>query len=259
MTIDYSKYSLEELLDVKENINAAKYPQRYQDLLAEIDNRANSPEEQLLEQKQVQSENELEDAYNSNYGYRLEYFEFEARGDEYKRALFLLAFLLINIVFLCWAVPQYHVAPLSEVHEFRTLVDEVKCKTETVYDEELDKTTRYYDLYLQSYPETFAALGISRALCQKIAKTISVSINGAEAQEQTEISLWHEQGLVYQIAHKNRIVLPYTYMKSKIYNLQTTNFKMNWFLLIGIWIICFPSFINAIFPGTFVKNKSINV
>ena len=242
MLIDYSKYSLEELLDVKENIDSEKYAQRYKNLIEEIELRRNTPEEKQLKQKRVEFENE------QNHYRRIDFLEFGAKGDEKIRLFFIIAFISINLVFLWWAIPKYNVTPLAKIHEFRTVIDSAVCKTETVHNNETNTVTRYYDFYIESYPDTFTAIGISKSQCQKLARTLT---------DKSEVSVWHIQGIVYQIASNEGVVLPYTYMKKIIYKQQTKSFQMNWFLLIGVWVLCFQSLANAFFPGTFVKKNPL--
>jgi hypothetical protein len=51
MNPDYTKYTLIELYDVKDNIDNEYYPERYDSLLNEIRKRENNPENKLEPQK----------------------------------------------------------------------------------------------------------------------------------------------------------------------------------------------------------------
>ena len=236
MSINYSNYTLDELFDVNQNIDKDKYPERYKQLCEEIQRRKESGE---FERK-IQEIEDQEDDKNEFI------IEFSSEGKGTNRKLFIIGFVLINLVVLAFVLPKYIVSDLANIHEFSTEVDFIECHKEEVIDDETDKVYIFFDLNITSYQDIFSAVGIGEGKCKNLAKSIKVGSN---------ISIWHEYGLIHQIKSKDKMLLPYVYMESKVRELRTDNASLYWFGLLALWVMLFKSVTNAVVPGTFTSNK----
>lgn len=83
MLIDYTKYTVDELLDVNENINKDKYPERYKQLCDEIQRRKDSGEFEKREQKIEELQDDVEDEI---------IIEFSPDGSATSRTIFVVGF-----------------------------------------------------------------------------------------------------------------------------------------------------------------------
>jgi hypothetical protein len=172
--------------------------------------------------------------------------EFSADGNGTSRKLFILGFILVNVVILAFVLPKYIVSDLANIHEYSTEIDFIECHKEEVIDDETDKVYTYFDLNIGSYQDTFSAVGISEGKCKNLARNIKVGTN---------VSIWHEGGLIHQLKSQDKLLLPYIYMKPKVRELRTNDANFYWFGLVFVWVILFKSVANAVVPGTFTSNN----
>jgi len=235
--IDYTKYTLDELLDVNENINKDKYPERYKQLCDEIQRRKDIGEfivkEKMIEDLQDNDEDEI-------------IIEFSPSGAGIFRIIFLVGFFLINILVLAILLSKYTVTDISKVHEYSTIIDSVECQREEVTYSKSDRVDTYFHLNIMSYQDLFTADRISESKCRMLARELNVG---------TKVSIWHEDGLIFQLRSDTETLLSYQYMRPNIQTVQTSNSSYYWFGLFIFWIIFFKSLINACCPGTFTKEK----
>ena len=237
VSINYSNYTLEELFDVNENIDKDMYPERYKQLCEEIERRKQSGE---FERKVKEIEdNKGEDDDENEF-----IIEFSSEG--ISRKLFILGFILTNLIVLALVLPKYIVSDLTNIHEYSTEIDSIECHKEKVIDDETDKVYTYFDLNINSYQDTFSAIGIGEGKCENLARYLKVGSN---------VSIWHEDGLIHQLKSKDKMLLPYVYMKSKVRELRTEGVNFYWFGLVALWFMLFKSLANAVMPGTFTSNK----
>lgn len=238
MHIDYSTYTLDELLDVKNNIDSKRYSERYERLCDELELRKNNGDFKARERKiEAEEEDDSEDFI----------LEFSSDGKGIFRKLFISAFILINLSFLFFIIPKYFVSNISDVHLYTTSVDFIECSKVEIIDDETDKVQTYFDINISSGQDNFSAVNIAKRKCKKIAQQITLNDN---------ISIWHEEGLVHQLKTNNKMLLSYSYMKPKIKELRTDGLYSYWLGLIVFWFILFKSLVNAVVPGTFTTNKS---
>ena len=241
MSINYSNYTLDELFDVNENIDKDQYPGRYKQLCEEIQRRKETGE---FEQKvQEIEEQEAEDDDENEF-----IIEFSAEGNGKNRKLFILGFILVNVIVLAFVLPKYIVSDLANIHEYSTEIDFVECHKEEVIDDETDKVYTYFDLNIGSYKDTFSAIGIGEGKCKNLARKLKVGTN---------VSIWHEGGLIHQLKSQDNMLLPYIYMEPKVRELRTDDANLYWFGLLALWLMLFKSVANAVVPGTFTSNKPI--
>ena len=238
MSINYANYTLDELLDVNKNIDRGMYPDRYKQLSEEIQRRKQNGE---FEKKSQEIEaQEDEDEF---------FIEFASDGNGISRKLFISAFVLINIVVLTFLLPKYIVSDISDIHEYSTEIDFIKCHKIEVIDDETDTVNNYFDLDINSYQDTFSAVDIGEEKCNNLAKNLKVGSN---------ISIWHENGLIHQLKSQDDMLLSYSYMKPKVRELRTDGDYLYWIGLIVLWVILFKSLANAVVPGTFTLHKKVN-
>ena len=107
MKIDYSKYTVAELLDVNENIDAGQFPHRHKLLQEEIERRKTSGELR----PQVEEHDDSDDSDDNNE------IIIEFSADGHSRKLFIFGFLIVNLVILAYMIPKYIVTDIVEVHE----------------------------------------------------------------------------------------------------------------------------------------------
>ena len=237
MLIDYTKYTVDELLDVNENINKDKYPERYKQLCDEIQRRKDSGEFEKREQKIEELQDDVEDEI---------IIEFSPDGSATSRTIFVVGFFLINILFLAFVLSKYLVTDISYVHEYSTIIDFIECHKEEITYSKSDKVDTYFDLKIGSFQDSFIAAGISESKCKILARDLTVG---------SKISIWHEAGLVFQLKSDNAMLLSYQYMKPKVQAVQTSSLGFYWFGLLALWLMFFKSLVNAFFPGTFTSDK----
>jgi len=239
MTINYSNYTVDELLEVDERIDKDKHPQLYKKLCDEIQRRKENGE--FEEKKQ-----ELDDE-NIHSSFNLEYIiEFSKEGSGKTRKIFILMFTLINIISLSFLIPKYIVPDLSSTHKYLTKIDSIECDTREIVNSETDDVYEYSDLNLTSYQDNFYAIGISRKKCKVLSNNLTVG---------SDVFIWHDNGLIYQLKFNNETLLSYNYMKPRILQLKTDDVLLYSMYLIAFWGLFFKSLVNAISPGTFVSKS----
>ncbi len=239
MNIDYSKLTTDELWDVHENIDKERYPERYADLLKEIQKRNRSsavnPNQGTKPSRHLIGDDEDDETF---------VIEFSSTGSKVPRILFISGFLALNVIFFAIQLPKLFVTSLDDVHMYSMELSSVECKKDIVYDEE-DRAYTYFDLHIDDFEDRFSALGINEYKCRQLALSLS--------QGQT-VSIWHKDGLIYQLYSGNSPLLTYGYLKPKIRSMQTEGLWLFWMILLFIWIFLFKSLVNAIVPGTFRKD-----
>ena len=239
MSINYANYTLDELFDVNESIDRDQHPARYKQLCEEIQRRKESGEFEKRSQE-IEAQEDDHDEENEFI------IEFSSEGKGTKRKLFISAFVLINIIVLAFLLPKYIVSDISDIHEYSTEIDSIECHKEEVIDDDTDKVYTYFDLNIESYQDTFSAVGIGEGKCKNLARDLTVGTN---------LSIWHEGGLIHQLKSQDSMLLSYSYMKPKVREIRTTDLYLYWFGLLVLWFMLFKSLANAIVPGTFTSNK----
>ena len=156
-----------------------------------------------------------------------------------------MAFALINLIFLAFIIPKYIVKDISQIHEYSTQLASIECKEIELIDEETDKVTVVFDLNIHATGNVYSAVGIDKTKCQQLAKTLHSG---------DDVSIWHEEGLMYQLNSAQGILLSYQYLTPKIKALKSENVSFIWFGLLAVWAFLFKSLLNAISPGTFSKS-----
>lgn len=171
------------------------------------------------------------------------FFEFSAVGHKKRRRFFIGIFLLFNVIILGTVVPKYFVKSLNSTHQYNTSLTAFKCNRNEV--EETGSIRVYHDLDIISGDDLFVAFDISPRMCLALMSDYKMG---------DEISIWHHQGIVYQLKVGERVLVSYRYLKSRIRDVQTEDVFMYWAILILVWFVLFKSVINAISPGSFVKD-----
>jgi hypothetical protein len=237
VTINYSNYTLDELLDVDENIDRDKYPDRYKQLSEELLRRKQNGE---FEQKALQTEKLAKESREDEF---IIEFAPEAKGTN--RQLFICIFILINVAVLAFVLPKYWVSDLSDIHQYTTNISSIVCYKEEVTNSKTQKVTTYFDLNIGSFQDSFSAVGLNGSKCRTLARDLAPG---------TAVSIWHQDGLIHQMKSKEIMLLSYDYMKPRVRDIRTENVIFYWFGLLALWMLLFKSLVNAFRPGTFTAN-----
>ena len=234
MEVNYSRYSYDELLEVKEVIDKDKFPQRYQRLLEEIELRIKnndvSPQESIKE-----------DDDKSKLWEKLTVYNFEKRLHRYT---FILFFSTCVTYFLTYIVPAVFHTKLANLPAYKTEIHNIECKRHTYRYRGRDHV--YYNLELTSYGFTFYVPDMKRSHCKKAEK---------EFRTGELVTIWYENDLIYQLANESRVVLPYHYLKRYVWH-ENINYSFNYMIGLIIFVsIFFKSFVNCISPNSYIPNQ----
>lgn len=114
-----------------------------------------------------------------------------------------------------------------------------------LYDDESETRTTVYDLIITVENDEFSALSIDGRMCQQVVNSINLEQN---------LTIWHHEGLIYQLSNQSGLLLSYNYLKAIIYDLQTDGATSLWIVFIWFWLFVYKTATNVIIPGTF-KNE----
>lgn len=240
MKIDYSTYSFKDLVDVKNRIDADRFPENYNDLMTELDCRRRSGNLNGAYNEKIHVDEEDDDKDNDIF-----LFDFSGFGHKKRRITFLIAFFILNVVMLAIILPKHSVKSLDNVNQYNTSISSLKCIREEVENEETGAVRVYYDLEVTSHNDKFIAFDVGKGMCNLLPR---------DYQTGADITLWHHDGIVYQLKAKSRMLLSYKYLKPRIRAVQTQGIYWYWLGLLMCWIVLFKSLVNAISPGTFTKD-----
>ena len=240
MKIDYSTYSMKDLLDVKSRIDADRSPENYDDLLTELERRRRSGH---FHGTYYQAENFFDDDEEDDNEESF-MFDFSVVGHTKRRYIFIGAMLLVSLIMLMMIVPTYMVKSLDDVRKYNTTLTDFKCYREEIENDETDGVSVFYDLKVTSGNHHFMAYDIGSRMCRVLESDYKMG---------TEISIWHLDGVVYQLKSLDRMLVSYRYLKPRIRTIQTSDVSVYWIVLIMLWILFFKSFVNAISPKTFTR------
>lgn len=228
-------------MDVKRRIDAERFPENYNDLTNELERRRRSGNFNSVHQESTNFfDDDEEDDKDDTF-----FFEFSAVGQKKRRRSLIGIFILINFVILALVLPTYMVKSLDSVRQYNTTLTAFKCHREYIENEETDVVKIFYDLEVASHNDKFMAYDVGKRMCTVLINDFKTGDN---------LSIWHHEGVVYQLKSNDRMLLSYRSLKSKIRAVQTDNASFYWFMLLAIWILMFKSVINAISPGTFTKD-----
>jgi len=240
--IDYSIYSLKELVDVKNRIDEQRFPENYHALMIELENRRRSGNFDGAYREPLNFFDAEDDDVHEDKSLVI---EFSAVEHKERRIIFVIAFLLVNAVMLAIVVPKYFVKSLDSVNQYNTSISSINCQREEIENEETDVVSVYYDLNVTSHDDQFIAFDVGKYMCNSLTKDYKTG---------DQITLWHDDGIIYQLKSKSRMLLSYQYLKPRISAIQTQGSSFNWVMLLVIWVGFFKSLVNAIAPGTFTKD-----
>ena len=229
----YASYSLEELLEVQNNIDRDKYPNRAEKVDAEILKRKQAGET-VSPQFRSYVEDHPEDS-DSDLELLL---DFQHPQQQMMRGLFLTAVIIVNLVILGTFYQKLHVPHYQSFPEYLIKVEKAHCHINR-YD-----GNKYYDFIIQSYGYQFYAIDLKPHLCKTLPKRIAAL---------SDVKIWHDSGVIFHMTQGDKVLLSHDYLAHN-YSSNRMSHLMPWFFLYGIaWIIMFKSVANAISPGTFPK------
>lgn len=234
MEVNYSRYSYDELLEVKYAIDKNKFPQRYQRLLEEIELRIKNDD--ISTQENIEEADDKPELWE-----KLTVYNFENRLYRYT---FLLFFIACVTYFLTYIAPAVFHTKLANLPAYKTEIHHIECKRYTYRRKGHDHV--YYNLELTSYGFTFYVPEMKRAHCNKASKEFKTG----------DIStIWYENDLIYQLANETRVVLPYRYLKRYVWH-ENINYSFNYMIGLVIFVsIFFKSFINCLSPNSYIANQ----
>ncbi|GGP81370.1 hypothetical protein [Shewanella ulleungensis] len=235
--INFRKYKNVELLDALYKMNQQVFPERYQQLCDEIARRKQNGQLKV-EKSSVDNINHV-----GFWDHRELIIEFTQTHKVFRIA-FLVLYLLFNIIAITFIASKYWVTDISKVHQYTAVIDQATCHKDTVEDEESGRIDEYYDVVVSIYPDIFLAPNLPTATCNKIAATLTPG---------SQISIWHQDGLIHQLVLNQNTLLSYKYMKSKIRDFNSRGYLLYLFCLFLMPLVFFKSLYNAVYPGTFKK------
>jgi len=238
--IDYSTYSLKDLVDVKSRIDEDRFPENYHALMTELDCRRRSGNFDGAYSEPLNFFDDQEDDEDKSL-----VIEFSTVGHKKRRVMFVAAFLIFNAVMLAIVIPKYFVTSLDKLNQYNTSVSSIKCLREEVENEETDAVSVYYDLNVTSHDDQFIAFDVGKYMCEGLTKDYKTG---------DKITVWHSEGIIYQLKSESRMLLSYQYLTPRIRAIQTQDSFFNWAILLVVWIGFFKSLVNAVAPSTFTKD-----
>ncbi|MBM7073438.1 hypothetical protein JQC92_15600 [Shewanella sp. 202IG2-18] len=235
--IDYSQYSLEELFDVKRQIDRESYPERYQALVDEIEKRELRPEyikekckhDFLVHRDKYDDDDDELDLselieIQRNVGKHLS-------KHKWLVVLFTALFVIVNVSIMNTLISNNTTVALSKMHTYQTEIDSAQCKKELVYIGDIDTQRAYVDLLISSYPDELIALDITASKCKEVLKKILPN---------RSVEIGHVDGLIHQLEHEGDTLLSYDFLKPRIINYKTRENSHYIFWLIGVWVLIAP-------------------
>lgn len=242
MKIDYTTYSLKELLETRRRIDAELYPENFDALVNEIERRRRCGNLHGSNTEHLTGYVDTGDEEAGTF-----FVDFKSNGHKKRRRFVITAVLVATLCILALIGNEYWVTSLDNVRQYNTTVSDMRCVVTDIEDEETEKIRRYIDLELSSGADLFAAFDINHRMCQTIKK---------EYPSGSNIKVWHQDGVIYQLKSGDRMLLSYRLLKPRIRAFQTQNTLYYIFGLLFIWLLCFKTFVNAVSPGTFTKDDT---
>ncbi|MBO9491185.1 hypothetical protein J7384_12505 [Endozoicomonas sp. G2_1] len=239
MKIDYTKYSLEELFDVAQHIDAEQFPERKAQLDAEILRRQNSEEWREFEQASESDDDYWEQDSDD--------FVIEFNSEQKSLRWSFIGVIAVVIMFLSYkAFRIYQIPSLNELHQYQSYIENARCLTTIEIDEETDKQYYHYDLKLVSFEQSFFAINLPERQCKTLAK----KLNRFQL-----VNIWHQEGLIYQLEDKKqKTLLNYEIMSVRIKNWRVSEALPYTFFILVVLGFFGKSIANAAMPGTFVRD-----
>lgn len=231
MSIDYSRYSLEDLLDVKENIDAGSYPERYNQLLVEIEKRKKARGPKFEVQKRHFWDREEDD-----FEFIIEF----KRDEKVLRFGFIALIIAINVWIVSAHWPEYQPKVFDSLQANTVKLRYAECNTHSYRVD--GQRYRQHDLFVSDDTGYFVAYDLSRSVCERIAKTPTGEY----------FTVWHDEGIIYQLSENGTNRISYRTTKDKLNRYNYDFFDYAVYLVI-LWLVVFKSFLNAVFPGSFYR------
>lgn len=196
MDVDYKSYSKEELEDAKRNVDVNAYPERYAAINAEIARRGHRPATKHTKAKGQSSTFSRDDHNNleSTDAQPSVLTLHSARKLTPKKKLSLLlnTLLLGGFVYLT----QQLRPSLDKTHKYTTEIHGSYCE----YIEEDEYYHSHNELILTVYNDTFWLPYLNTDACFNTLKYV---------RKARKISLWHQDGRIYQLAADGHMLLTF--------------------------------------------------
>lgn len=225
----YARYSLAELLEVKENIDKDRFPNRAEKVDAEIQKRLDAGEK--LQQFETQDDEE-----DSSEAFILDF-----QGEEKKpfRIFFLSTVVLLHILAGGFIYNKLSIPTLASLPQYLINVEKTQCQKMG------SREYPYYDFVVHSWGHQFYAVDIKGHLCMRLQRDIP---------KDADLKIWHDNGVIFQMMLNDKMLLSQQYLRSNYRSNRMEQLRVWWMLPIFFWLLMFKSIVNAIKPGTFIKD-----
>lgn len=168
------------------------------------------------------------------------YINFSGPWQNQWRLLFTILFVILNVSLYKVLDNNISLVKFSKSQRYDTVITDAKCinypKPTPTQDKEM--TRGVLELIIENY--TFAALNLPYAKCAEIFHFVN---------EQPDLLLFHHELLIYQIQHKNRILLSFEEQRSHLEKTRELLNKSQLFSLIFLWMISYRGLVNLAKPG----------
>lgn len=229
----YSTYSLVELLQVQQSINRSKYPNRAAKVDEEIERRKQNGET-VKEQIDIWEEEDDDEEFEGFI------WDFQEPEKQTLRWLFLSTVIFLHVLVIGYLWREASIPEYTELPVYLINVEAPQCKARGPRD------NRYYELVIKSWGYNFYAVDIRKSLCQKLVKTIP---------KDADVKIWHLDGIIFHMTLDDKVMISHHYMRSR-YRSNRLSHQHHWIpITIVFWVLFIKSFVNAISPGTFIKDE----
>ena len=227
MKTDYNTYTDDELMDALSTINKERYPEQFERLRAEINqrninNRA-TPKQGHYHENDTGIDDSLLNDISLEQVKSLHWSQKMTLGIQLA-LISLMTFLIINI---------FNWPGLEATSRYKAHVDHAQCEKLSVFDEANKEYITVYDLHLDVLSDTFTALNLPGSTCVSIAKSIT---------ELNSISIRHLDGMIYQLDTDDKSLVSFQQLKAGLANYHKRNLSFHIIivsLLVGMFFRSF--------------------
>ncbi|MCC2606405.1 hypothetical protein [Planctobacterium marinum] len=226
----YARYSLAELLEVKENIDRDKFPNRAEKVDAEIQKRLDAGEKpEQFETQDDEVDEESSEAF---------ILDFQGAERQTFRKFFLGSVVLLHLLLAGFISHKLHIPEIDSLPQYLINVETTRCQKMG------SREYPYYDFVVHSWGHQFYAVDIKGQLCMRLQRDIP---------KDADLKIWHDNGVIFHMTLNDKVLLSQQYLRSNYRGNRLEQLKAWWMLPLLFWVLMFKSVVNAIRPGTFTK------
>ncbi|BDX04512.1 hypothetical protein [Planctobacterium marinum] len=225
----YASYNLAELLEVQENIDKERFPNRAAKVDDEIQKRLAAGEKPDYEASSHQHDEERDSVE----------FLLDFQGEEQQplRKFFLASIAIIHIIIGGLIYDRLNLPEYQSLPQYLINVEKTQCLKMGSRDH------RYYDFVVLSWGYKFYAIDVNQNLCTKLYRNI---------EKETDLKIWHQDGVIFHMMAGDKVLLSQQYLRNN-YRSNQVEHLLSWYMIpLLFWVLMFKSVVNAIRPGTFI-------